>query len=403
MVLPLLAAGCAGNGSLLDVRTPRTAPTGEWTTLPSPPLSPRAGAVGVWTGTEVLIVGGSDERPCPPTAECAPPTKPPLRDGAAFDPTTRTWHPIADARLPLVGAAPTVVGPTVYFLTPSPGAAASRLVLLAYDTLTDRWRTERWPHRPGYLLVAAGGTLVAYRRNDTRALPDLIRDPSTSTWAKLPDDPLSPSGERSMVWAGDQLVLLDHELDPTPGADRPWITRAATFDLTTRRWTRLPDSNILSLPWAAAPGLVARPDFGGVDATERNRWDRSHPFGGILDLERHRWRPLPGAPARGGLVEGAGVIWPTGATYASDHGPLLDLATNTWLQVPERESGYLTDQTVVAAGRDLLVFGGARWSSETAVYGGELLATASLWQPPQPAGSPSEHSDATAPPQPPAS
>jgi hypothetical protein len=74
---------------------------GQWRELPAAPLSPRADALSVWTGSELVVVGG-DRRPCPPTADCAVPSHL-ARDGAAYDPTTDQWHPIADAP---VGAGP---------------------------------------------------------------------------------------------------------------------------------------------------------------------------------------------------------------------------------------------------------------------------------------------------------
>ena len=48
----------------------------RWRTLAPSPLSPREHALAVWTGSEVLIVGGADG----------------TRDAAAYDPATDTWR-----------------------------------------------------------------------------------------------------------------------------------------------------------------------------------------------------------------------------------------------------------------------------------------------------------------------
>jgi hypothetical protein len=59
--------------------------SGTWRELPAPPLSVRFGSSVVWTGSELLIAGGSalaDE------AE--------LYDGAILDPATGTWQPLPE-------------------------------------------------------------------------------------------------------------------------------------------------------------------------------------------------------------------------------------------------------------------------------------------------------------------
>ncbi len=72
---------------------------GHWRELPSAPLSPRANAQAVWTGQEVIVLGG-ETQPCPPNADCVS-ASPLLRDGAAYDPATDSWHPIAKAPVPV--------------------------------------------------------------------------------------------------------------------------------------------------------------------------------------------------------------------------------------------------------------------------------------------------------------
>ena len=54
---------------------PVASASGEWEALPDPPLSPRSQVVGVWTGSEVLFVGGNTWL-CPPGADCVAPTDP---------------------------------------------------------------------------------------------------------------------------------------------------------------------------------------------------------------------------------------------------------------------------------------------------------------------------------------
>jgi len=127
----------AVGGTLLGTGRVSVGPShsvGHWRELPTPPLSPRADALSVWTGREVVVVGG-DPDPCPPNADCATAPRE-LRDGAAYDPATDAWHRIAPA--------PVTVGPGDRLLS-----AAGRVVLrhwqehgsrlFVYDPAGDEW------------------------------------------------------------------------------------------------------------------------------------------------------------------------------------------------------------------------------------------------------------------------
>ena len=112
--LAVVVAGCGTPGRTGPASS---APAERWERLPDPPLSPRNGTVSVWTGDEVLVVGG-DEWSCPPNASCATPEFPPLGDGAAYDPEAKTWRSIADAPVPFAWAETAVIDGTVYFWVP---------------------------------------------------------------------------------------------------------------------------------------------------------------------------------------------------------------------------------------------------------------------------------------------
>lgn len=152
--------------------------TGRWEELPAPPLSPRARVVGVWTGSEVLLVGG-DTWLCPPNASCVAPDEPPLSDGAALDPDTGSWRAIAPSPLPFSYASTAVLGDDVYFLVESgDGVAGARPVLLKYSLPDDRWEELPGPPRAGLgSLVAAGEVLVAFAGSDEQGeVPDQFYD-----------------------------------------------------------------------------------------------------------------------------------------------------------------------------------------------------------------------------------
>jgi hypothetical protein len=378
----LVVAACGAR----ETTAPETArESAAWQAVPAGPLSPREGALGLWTGTEVLLVGGSDAPPCPPSAGCVPPQLAPLADGAAFDPRSGAWRRLADAPVPFEWAQGVAVGGTAYLWVPgNPGRPSAKGAFLAYRIETDRWEKLPAPAADAGRfrgIVEAGGRIVAYSGSDEHGeRPDLVFDPTTASWRELPPDPLSPSFDRSLAWSGRELVLFDHGLVPNPGSEAPAVTRAAALDLETGTWRRLPDSEILaSGPWVQAEGRLVNPMLGGADGGEVGNWGRMHPYGGILDPASGEWSALPHAPD-GDEDVASGVLTASGADYFGDRGWVLDATTSTWIELPALDDGRLvTGRTVVAAGVDLFVFGGARW--KTADHDGELLDDAWTWSP----------------------
>ena len=378
----LFLAACGSGGS--------AAPDGArdssaWLPVPASPLTPRAGALGLWTGSEVLLIGGNDAAPCPASASCVPPDVPPLADGAAFDPETRTWRRIADSPVPFEWAQAVVIGTTAYLWIPgSPGRPDAESAFLAYHPRQDRWKELPLPagdsdHFAG--IVQAGDRVIAYAGTDEQGeQPDLVFDPATGSWSELPPDPLSPSFDRFMAWTGEELLLFDHELVPNPGSEKPSLTRAAALDLESGSWRRLPDSEILaSGPWVIDDGHLINPMLGGADGGDTNNWGRTYPYGGILDPASGRWSALPNPPD-GEEDYGSGVLTESLGHYFGYRGWILDAATDTWIQVPRLDTDELvTERTVVPAGTDLLVFGGTRWKPES--LDATLLKDAWIWSP----------------------
>ena len=367
------AAGAAALGGLQGTDAgPTPAPAslaGGWRTLPAPPLGPREQAVGLWTGREVLLAGGSDTRPCPPSAGCRPARRPPRRDGAAFDPATGRWRRIARAPVGFAFASTAVVGRTAYVLAPGdasrPGAPRA---LLAYRG--DRWRRLRPPRRRETLL-AAGDRLVASAWD---ARPQVRVG---GRWRPLAPDPLGAGlRTRSYVWSGRELVLIG--CTSAKPDDGPCLVRAAAFAFDTRTWRRLPDAAIHDTNlWAAGGGVIVNPTLGTSDGGATNGWDRAYPNGGTLDPAAGTWSALPHPPSANHR-EAAGVLWADGAAYFAGGGFVLDVPSGTWREIPRRAAD-VSGATVVAAGRDLLVFGGARFTARRP--GGRLLRTARLWSP----------------------
>lgn len=381
LAVTMFVAGC---GAATERRAESDGRAEAWERVPDGPLSPRSQAVVVWTGHEVLVVGGED-RPCPPNADCAVPDSPPLGDGAAYDPATGEWRRIANPPIPFSWAQTALVGDSVFFLVSgTSGRPEARAGFLAYTPTADSWRELPWPEASGspdgsgYRLAAAGERLVLWSGTDERGeRPDWIFDPTWSEWAVLPDDPMTPAFDRHMEWAGDRLALFDHELVPNPGSERPSPTRAAVLDVGSGRWDRLPDSEMLSsAPWLLDGGRLVNPTLGGADGGETNNWGRRYPHGGTLEVTERRWSALPDGPAGDAFT--AGVVGRGAARFDGYRGWVLDLSSGRWREVPHLdEAQNVTGRASAAAGRDLFVYGGVDWAPPGQ---GRPLGDAWLWR-----------------------
>ncbi|MEV4415556.1 hypothetical protein [Catellatospora sp. NPDC049609] len=372
VAVSVAAAGVARFGPA-PAPTAAAGPSG-WRELPGSPLSPRVQALGLWTGEEALIIGGSDE-PCPPNADCGGDPSP-LTDAAAVDPGTGRWRSIADLPVALRWAQGVVVGGVAYV---QGHTVDGGLTMLAYVVDADRWEPMPRPGGEADLhLVAAGDLLVAVRgsHENTRG-PDYLYDGARRQWRELPASPLGDGFDRNMAWTGRELVLFDHELVPDPGARKPALTRAAVFDPAAGTWRRLPDApQLATSPWLAAGGRLVNPLLGGADGGQVGNWGRTYPDGGILDPSIGTWSALPSPPVAARV--GGGAYGATSAVYAGYRGPVLDTAAGSWRTVAPLPGREAHERTVVAAGNRMLVFGGVRWRAGSDA---ELLAEVWLWTP----------------------
>lgn len=354
---------------------------GEWTRLPDPPLRPRVGASAAWTGDEVVVIGGWDHL-CPPGASCVGPTEAPFTDGAAFDPSTQTWRPIADSPAAFQGERPAISDGSVFFLVecdvssigteeepaedrcPSTREAS---VLLRYDPRSDTW--TQLPGPPGghpYEIESVGDVLIAFAGTEEQGpQPEWRFDLDSNIWTEIPDAPLPRMYDRSIVAVDDGrsalLVGADSESGPTsdPGQE---ANLAAKLDLATTTWMELPSSPSRGYrAWGVDDAVVLEPHFGGS--------------GGLFDPASGTWSPLT-TPARFDSDRVAGTLGQDGAVYVDASGWVFDVDGPEWLLIePLDDRSLFSTTSVTAAGRDLFTFGGERWTSSD----GELLGDAWMW------------------------
>jgi hypothetical protein len=373
----LLAAALAGCGSHPAPGSHAAGSTGSWEKVAESPLGPRESATLVWTGHEVLVLGG-DTSPCPPNADCTAPENTP-RDVAAYDPAADSWRQAAPLPYSPQWPRGVAAGGTVFVLD---GGASQPVRFLSWTAAGDAWHELPAPPGQPAGLTAVGDRVVAYQTSlENGPAPDSVFDPAAGTWAPLPEPPGTPGFDRTVVATDDHtLVLLDLELVPNPGADGPTLYRAAVLDLTTSAWHRLPLSDVAGLGgggWHAVGDLLVDASMETVDGGEVGSYGRDVPTGGVLDPASGAWSALP---ARADSAPGPAAGDVAGDDVVVTEGWALHVTDGRWERLPELdEVTNVSGLAWVWAGDRLMVWGGARFDDSTPA--GRLLGDGWTWRP----------------------
>jgi hypothetical protein len=227
-----------------------------WDRAEPPPLpSPRHAATVVWTGREAIVWGG---------------TRPGIgdggdlgsADGAAYDPATRRWRRIADAPVAnryghqavWTGREMIVWGGVV-----TGGSRGGRPDGAAYDPSTDRWRPiapsplagpPRSSLDAGQAVVWTGREMIAWGRvtDEDYASEGAAYDPAADRWRRVAALPGRRSGRPELfatpdgVLAGGRVAGMPKTLDAKPGELYRLTAEIDRYDPEADRWTPLPSS-----------------------------------------------------------------------------------------------------------------------------------------------------------------
>ncbi|MDP1793540.1 MAG: hypothetical protein Q8K63_05310 [Acidimicrobiales bacterium] len=186
--------------------------TDSWQRLPAGPLGPREGYASVWTGQELLVIGGtSGDGIAEPTA-------------AAIDPEKRTWRQLRglDAFPGLLprGAVWTgseVIIPGSLSLCPDQGSSCTqfRPIVVAYEPTRDTVREISLAKTPmtteqaeGLAAVGWTGTRVLMSVAETKAPRLFTYEPATDKWvaaASAPCEQLDASYSAT-AWTGQLYI-----------------------------------------------------------------------------------------------------------------------------------------------------------------------------------------------------
>ena len=178
----------------------------QWRQLAPAPIERRFDSASVWTGSEWLVWGGTSAE-----GDQA------LGDGAAYDPATDTWRTLSASPL-----SPRLVGGvwtgTELLITAGRSSNSDGMMAYAdgaaYDPVTDTWRPiADGPAHPGFQMAWDGTVLYLFAKGGmTRYVP--LTDAWVDDFAGVPfcHDATSP------VWTGTMLMLLGCYDGSTGGA-----------------------------------------------------------------------------------------------------------------------------------------------------------------------------------------
>ena len=369
------------DGAAYDPRTDR------WRRLAAAPLSPRRDALMVWTGRDVVVLGGMrvthrrhepDGARYDPDADTWAPIAPgPLGrrenwlvqavalDGrtvvwssdletvrtAVYDPQTDAWSRIPPPRLQagVVPSLATIAGGVMLWGGWSFPRGDPRPMAARYTTATGRWITVTQPPstpEPGQPLVAADATALAWRPGGGLAY-DGVRD----RWDPIPQGPNLPA-DALQAWAGDRLLLWNP-------------VRAPDGENRGAAW-------IPGNPWRALPRPPSAFDTGGTAVwsgwlqgdQQVLAWGGldhgSHDVGGAFDPALRLWEALPRAPLSRRVDPAAAWLAPEMVIVGGRDLPgapaLRDAAaynarTRSWRRMPDAPMGAAGSALAVAGDR----------------------------------------------------
>jgi N-acetylneuraminic acid mutarotase len=227
----------AGNPLVLPLSwtfTTQPAGNGLWntTTLTGAP-SPRVGHTAVWTGTRMIVWGGTNGTLS-------------LGDGARYDPVAEVWSPMSNAGAPESRSGHVAVmagSKMIIWGGVGPGAFLNSGAL--YDPVADTWSPMSAAGAPSPRQMATAvwtGTemIVWGGANGTLSFGDGARyNPSTDTWSAIPaaGAPSARQGHTA-IWTGSSMLVWGGS--PLGG---PLLNTGGIYTPSSNSWASIPLAN----------------------------------------------------------------------------------------------------------------------------------------------------------------
>ena len=313
------------------------------------PYEPRSGHKAVWTGEDLLVVGGWPETPYDSA------NQPPIAVGVdgstralAPPPVTLHWYPGLD-----------VFWTGDRLLVVTGARSPSSMVVLAYVPATDTWTMS--PPLPddrflgGAVWTGSELLLVGGVQNGPEDQAWSF-NPSTGDWTRLPDPGIPPVERMKGVWTGTEAVFYGGYAGAGESPGVAWNPATGT-------WRTLAP---------AGRGHISHHDLvwtGEHMIVYSGHVDGYHPDRLLLyDPGTDTWAesaPIPITPAERLAAAWTGtdlIIWGGYATYGEGHttnqGALYNPATDTWMIMADSPLSPRCDHTLTWTDEIAIIFGG---------------------------------------------
>jgi N-acetylneuraminic acid mutarotase len=276
----------------------------RWRQMAASPLAGRDAAATAWTGTAMVVWGGTNRDG-------------PQADGAVYDPAADRWRPMAASPLSArAGAAAVWTGREVLVWGGSAGADGA-----AYDPAADRWRplpASPLDARAGAVAAWTGREMVVWGGSapaDGATLDGgAAYDPARDAWRPIAAAPIAGRIAPASAWTGTELVVWGGNPDTSDV-----FGDGAAYNPATDRWRTLP-----AAPVRARSGALA-----AWTGTEMVLWGGLAPVDDGLD-ERETDRGGPPGLFRGDRFSFDPTVGPDRLMVPLGDGAGYNPATNSW-------------------------------------------------------------------------
>jgi hypothetical protein len=287
-----------GPGAIRPVRADGAAyepEKGTWRVLPDAPIGPRSEATAVWTGTEMIVWGGwrRDITMTGPNG---------WADGAAYNPATNRWRLVPDAPINRVAADAVWTGGEMIIVGGSStgGAGAHDALGAAYDPVKNTWRVlPNWPAPSDFNGVATsaiwtGDQILLWVPSDELDPATNLHQPAlfsyrpdTNQWSRQ----ASPARLFKLVWDrafigfdNGRLVLVGSVLE-----GRTTDVEAIAYDPAADTWSKV-------VRRQNTEGRLLGWDGPGIVRAEGQLLVITAVTASVVEQSTSAWHPIPSPP-----------------------------------------------------------------------------------------------------------
>jgi len=317
--------------------------------------SGRSGHTAIWTGTEMIIWGGS-------TLIIGGFTN----TGARYDPATDTWRPISTTNAPSPRSNHTAIWTgTEMLIWGGIGLLGPLNTGARYDPATDTWRpistTNAPSPRSNHTAIWTGTEMIIWGGSDSRGpLNTGARyDPATDTWRPISTtNAPSARSNHTAIWTGTEMIIWGGA-----GSGGVRTNTGGRYDPRTDSWRPVSTTGAPSARshhtavWTGSVMII----WGGINNID------FFANGGRYDPARDSWTAVSTANAPDGRSQHTAVwtgtemlIWGgTNLNGAQSSGGRYDPRANAWSSftssnAPSPRSGH----TAIWTGAEMIIWGG---------------------------------------------